>query len=52
MIGRLECRMKDRMNDAQHGSRRGRCTESAWAKVKEYVRSSVCKYVLEVFVDF
>ena len=29
MIGRLECRMKDRMNDAQHGFRRGRSTESA-----------------------
>ena len=52
MIGRLECRMKDRMNDAQHGFRRGRSTESAWAKVKEYVRSSECKYVLGVFVDF
>ena len=54
MIGRLECRMKDRMNDAQHHFvlRRGRSTESAWAKVKEYVRSSECKYVLGVFVDF
>ena len=38
------------MNDAHHGFRRGRSTESAWAKVKEYV--SVCKYVLGVFDDF
>ena len=52
MIRRLECRLKDRMNDAQHEFRRGRSTESAWAKVKEYVRSSECKYVLGVFVDF
>ena len=52
MVGRLECRIKNRMNDAQHVFRRGRSMESAWAKVKEYVRSSVCKYVLEVFVDF
>ena len=40
------------MNDAQHGFRRGRSTESAWATVKEYVRSSERKYVLGVFVDF
>ena len=40
------------MNDAQHGFTPGRSTESAWAKVKEYVRSSECKYVLGVFVDF
>ena len=52
MVGRLECRMKNRMNDAQHVFRRGRSMESAWAKVKEYVRSSVCKHVLGVFVDF
>lgn len=43
--------MNDRMNDAQHGFRRGRSTESAWAREKDYVRMSGCKYVLE-FVDF
>ena len=52
MVGRIECRMKDRMYDAQHGFLWGRSTDSARAKVKEYVRSSVCKYVLGVFVDF
>ena len=46
MIGRIECKVNDRMNDAQHGFRRGRSTESAWAKMKDYVRMSESKYVL------
>ena len=52
MIGRIECNVNDRMNDAQHGFKRGRSTESVWARMKDYVRMSESKYVLEVFVDF
>ena len=40
------------MNDAQHRFRRGRSTESAWARVKDYVRMSENKYIPGVFVDF
>lgn len=52
MVGRLESKVNGRMNSAQYGFRRGRSTESAWARVKEYVRMSDSKYVLGVFVDF
>lgn len=52
MIGRIKSKVNGRMNDAQHGFRRGRLTESVWASVKDYVRMSECKYVLNVFMDF
>ena len=52
MVGRLECKVNERMNDAQHRFRRGRSTESVWARVKVYVRMSECKYILGVFIDF
>jgi Reverse transcriptase (RNA-dependent DNA polymerase). len=52
MVKRLEARMKGRMNDCQYGFRKGRETEDAWHRVKEWVNGMDVKYVLGVFVDF
>ena len=52
MVARLDSRVKNRMNEAQHVFPRGRSTGSAWRCVRGYVQGSECKYVLGVFVDF
>lgn len=52
MMKRHERRVSGSMDDAQHGFRRGRSTESAWLRMRGYVEESECKYVLGVFVDF